>query len=345
MASKLTPGDLLTYWAVPGPYHFSPLTIGTNNQVLRVDTPGGSYVLRVFGNHAEPERLRFEQAVLSLLAEAGLPFAVPALLPAITGDPVAVITTGESLALVTLTPLIPGAHPDRDDLAQATAAGAALGLLDAELARLAAPADGAATSWRSYGDLEHCHPLVPDPPAALRSLPIASATRDHLLARYAWLMERIPGLYAALPQQLSHEDYGPSNVLMEGARVTGVLDFEFCARDVRAMDLTVALSWWPVERFGSGAEWPVIRAFVAGYARQMTLIADEIAAIPILFELRAYTSLIHRLGRYRASLSPLEAVIERANAALERHAWLLANGARLEDVVKELTVGQDTASI
>jgi homoserine kinase type II len=333
----------LSAWGVIGPCRFSPLADGTNNQVVRVDTPGASYVLRVYRNHAEPERLRFELAVLARLASAGLPFAVPAPLPTIAGEPMASLTDDGDTALVTLTPLIPGAPPDRGDPAQATAAGAALGLLDATLARLDLAADEAAASWRSYGDLEHCHPLVHDPRAAIGALPVAEATRRELLSRYAWLMERVPALYAALPQQLSHEDYGPSNVLMDGPRVTGVLDFEFSARDVRAMDLTVALSWWPLGRFGRGTEWPVIRAFAAGYARHMALAQDEIAAIPVLFELRAYTSLIHRLGRYRAGLSPMHAVTGRATAALERRAWLDANGARLVETIADALAGSEPA--
>ena len=328
---------LLAMWPLRGPHQITPLADGTNNQVYRVDCPDGAYVLRVSSNHTDASRLRFEQTVLAQLAAAGLPFAVPAPMLNIAGSPVTSLIERERTSLATLTPHIAGAHPDRDDLAQAAAAGEALGLLDAALARLDLAEDAAAQSWRSYGDLAHCHPLVPDPPQALLELPLAEALQRHLLARYAWLVERLPPLYAALPQQLSHEDYGPSNVLLDGVRVTGVLDFEFCARDVRPMDLTVALSWWPVARFGSGAESPIIQVFATGYARHITLSADEIAAIPILFELRAYTSLIHRLGRWRQGLSPLEAVTERAEAALEPHTWLLAHGAQLTDTISAAT--------
>jgi Ser/Thr protein kinase RdoA (MazF antagonist) len=144
--------------------------------------------------------------------------------------------------------------------------------------------------------------------------------------RYTWLMARIPDLYVRLPQQFMHEDYAPSNLLMDGTQVTGVVDFEFCTRDVRAMDLTVALSWWPVRVLGTGAEWPIMRAFTSGYTRRITLDVDEIAAIPLLYEVRAYTSLIHRLGRHRQGLSPLEAVIDRAEAALARADWLRTSG-------------------
>jgi len=159
-----------------------------------------------------------------------------------------------------------------------------------------------------------------------------------LLERYDELMEEIPTLYASLPQQLSHEDYAPSNILMEGGHVTGVLDFEFCARDLGVMDITVALSWWPLSEFGSGAEWPIIEAFGSGFARQKHLTEAEVAAIPTVYNLRAYTSLIHRLGRYRQGVSGLEAVVERAHAALERHRWLAENSRRLVDTLARCLV-------
>jgi homoserine kinase type II len=130
---------------------------------------------------------------------------------------------------------------------------------------------GEAISWRSYGDLQHCHPLVPDPAAAILQLPVETKVQQRLLTRYHRLLEQVPAIYGAMPQQLSHEDYAPLNILMEGERVTGVLDFEFCCRDLRVMDLTVALSWWPNAQFGTGDEWPIIDALSSVYARRCAL--------------------------------------------------------------------------
>ncbi len=254
-----------------------------------------------------------------------------------TTEAATVTDPADGATLATLAALIPGEHPRRDDLAQAVAGGEALGRIDRALAALPTPAAG--VSWRSYGDLAHCHPLVPYPLAALGALPIADAARLTLREHCEDLMARIPTLYASLPQQLCHEDCAPDNLLMVGSRVTGVLDFEFCARDVRVMDLTVALSWWPIAQFGSGDEWPIIRAVVQGYARQIALTPAEIAAIPTLFQLRAYTSLIHRLGRYRQGISPLAAVTDRAEAALAREDWLCANADRLCATVGEVAQG------
>ncbi|HKT40213.1 MAG TPA: phosphotransferase, partial [Ktedonobacterales bacterium] len=262
-------------WDLPGPWRISELAQGTNNLVRRVEAPTGQYVLRIYSNHTDPGRLRFEHTVLNALRADGLPFAVPAPLPTCTGELFTRITSEEGEALATLTPLIPGQYPDRANLEQATAAGETLALLDNALAQMALPDPDASVSWRSYGDLAHCHPLVPDPPAEIRELPLAEDASQRLLKSYDGLMARIPEVYASLPQQLAHEDYGPDNILMEGQRVTGVLDFEFCARDLRVMDLTVALSWWPVAQFGTGGEWPIIRAFVHGYARRLTLTEAE----------------------------------------------------------------------
>lgn len=321
-------------WALPGPWQVSTLAHGTNNQVLRLETPAGSYVLRVYSNHADPGRLRFEHTVLAHLQAAELPFAVPVPIPTKTGETFARVVSEDDVMLAALTALIPGEQPQRDNLQQATAAGEALGRLDVALAQVPlCPHEG--IGWRTYGDLAHCHPLVPDPLAAIKELPIEDDVCQRLRGGYEWLMRHIPGIYARLPQQLAHEDCGPDNMLLEGERVTGVLDFEFCTRDLRVMDLTVALSWWPVRHFGTGDEWPIIRALVRGYTRHIALTLEEIEVIPTLFQLRAYTSLIHRLGRYRQGLSPLEAVIERASAALEREDWLQAHGARLAQMVRD----------
>ncbi len=331
---------VLREWALPRPVRVRQLAHGTNNEMFAVETRDGSFVLRVYANHADARRVRFEQAVLARLAQAGLPFALPVPLPTASGDLIARIAGegdggGAQVTLATLAPLLPGAHPDRGNLEQARTGGEALGLLDVALAYLPPMEVEGAVGWRSYGDLAHCHPLVPDPRAAILELPVAAETRDRLARTYDALLERIPVLYGTLPRQLTHEDYAPDNLLMEGARVTAVLDFEFCALDVRAMDLTVALSWWPGERFGTGEEWPILRAVAGGYARHVTLTAEEARAMPTLYLLRAYTSLIHRLGRWRQGLSPLEAVTERAHAAIQREEWVQAHGVRLVDVVME----------
>ncbi|HEX8032255.1 MAG TPA: phosphotransferase [Ktedonobacterales bacterium] len=330
-------------WPLPEPWRLEPLTSGTNNEVLLVETPAGRYVLRVYGNHADLERLRFEHAVLMHLDGARLPFAVPVPVRTAAGELYARVTTRNGERLATLTAYIPGEHPRMGDVDQARAGGEALGMLDVALANLTSLPASAGVTWRSRGDLAHSHPLVPDLPSAFEGLPVAEDARKRLVDGYERVMARMPMLHEVLPRQIVHEDGDMSNMLLAGSRVTGVLDFEFCGRDVRAIDLTVALIWWVLAYSDAGDEWPIMRALTTGYARHVILTADEIAALPVLIHYRAYTSLVHRLGRYRQGLSPLKSVLERANAALERADWLHANGQQLVETVRRAFQGKPGA--
>jgi Ser/Thr protein kinase RdoA (MazF antagonist) len=320
-------------WGLAGPSVLVPLTFGTNNLAWRVQMPGGGYVLRLYANMNDLDRLCFEQSVLTRLEACGLPFATPAPIPTREGALCTEVVIEGRAVPATLTMLIPGAPAHRKNLDQARAAGEAIASLDHALATLSPPDAVEGTTWRSTGDLAHCHPLVPDPATAIRTLPLDELLRARLLEGYATLVSRIAVTYPRLEQHLQHEDTDPSNILMEGTRVTGVLDFEFCARDVRPMDLAIALTWWPVRIFGSGQEWPIMCALAAGYASRRTLTREEIEALPLLFLYRGYTSLIHRCGRYLQGLSSLDHVLARAEATIAREDWLRTNGERLIDEV------------
>lgn len=329
------PAALVAAWPLlgqPSALVFSPMRGGTNNTMFRITSaaPGAaSFVLRLAAPHHDERRAWLEYIALAALERSGLPFAVPTPILAVDGAPWSGLATAGGAALATLTCFIPGQPPERGDLAQAECAAEAIGALDVALAALDLPDEEAAVSWRSTGALDQISPLIPEPPVAFAALSINEVARGRLLDGYAALMERLPALYATLPQQLCHEDVAPSNLLMEGERVTGILDFEFLARDVGAMDLTVALVWWTVDMLESGEEWPIIAALARGYARSLRLTEPEIAAIPTLYAMRGYTSLIHRLGRALQGLSPMAHAIARVEAALAWQDWLRAHGARL----------------
>lgn len=71
-----------------------------------------------------------------------------------------------------------------------------------------------------------------------------------------------------------------------------------------------------------------------GTRKRVCFAEAEVAALPTLFELRAYSSLIHSIDRWRQQLSPRTAVTARAEAALWRMAWLRAHGTHLVDTVR-----------
>jgi Ser/Thr protein kinase RdoA (MazF antagonist) len=108
-----------------------------------------------------------------------------------------------------------------------------------------------------------------------------AAGRDALVGAVAAMEAQMASLAAqgTLPEQLIHADLHFDNVLVEGGNVTGLLDFEFAARDWRACEVAVGLSKYialpdiePVF-----VEW--VDGFVAGGGR---LTLEEVELVPDL---------------------------------------------------------------
>ena len=322
-----SPDDLLAAWPLPGPWTVVPAAHGTNNHTWLVTTPADAYLLRLYLNTVDPARVRYEHALLRGLRPAGLTFAVPAPVPTRAGDTLVVLERAGETALAALFPLIPGRHPEQGNLAHARAAGAALAELDRAFAGLVvgAPAPPLAT----YGDLAHVHPLVPDPLALPHQLPLA-ADGQALLSR--WLDEAaavIPALYQSLPRQFIHGDLARGNVLLDGDRVSGILDFEFAAPDLRAMDLAVGLVHFAGGLWDSGRELAVMVAFGRSYLRICPLAPAEIAALPVLLRLQRLTGLVHWTGRRRQGLVDEATVVRRVDAMMALDRWLTSHGTGL----------------
>ncbi len=321
--------NLWTAWPVAGPWQVSPLAGGTNNLVWRVETADGqSYVLRLSTDITSIPRIRYEAALLQALTNKQLPFLLQLPLRANGGDIIVLFEQETGIpALATLYPLLPGSLPDRNNRISASNAGSTLALLDVALATLPEiNPPGGFQSLPTFGELALLHPLVPDPLAAVEQLPIdRDQSRQIRTFLNNTVMEKVPGLYARLPQQLLHRDYDPGNILVDDQQVTAVLDFEFAGTDIRVLDLCVALSWWPVDLMGTGKEWDLIDTFSTAYVAHFPLSEEELLAVPGVLRLRDATSLVHRMGRYFAGLETGSHMVSRVKHSLWREEWLSAN--------------------
>lgn len=323
---------LLAGWPIEPPSMLTPLAGGTNNRAWSVSTEGGaSYVLRLNSGAPDLVRFRYEVALLAALQSKSLPFHVPLPLQTYSGESFVLAEQDHATpALATLTPLFPGSIPERNagNIAQV---GVALAQLDAALVTITAsslPVSSGEAHFL-YGDLCHCHPLVPDPLAMVEQL-LAPAQAMPLCAILKQSLEDWEVLSAQdLPQQLLHRDCGPGNVLMEQEHVTAILDFEFADMDRRVFDLCVAISWWPVRLMGTGQEWALIDAFGQAYTTHFPLTEEELFTLPVALRMRDLTSLVYRMGRYLAGLESEKTLQERVQHSLWREAWLLANRATL----------------
>jgi homoserine kinase type II len=303
-----------------------------NNWVRVVDTAAGSFVLRFSQHQQNAGRVRYEHEVVRQLQGAGLPFRVPAPVLTAEGETFARVEVEGHEVLVSLWPLVAGNHPDMGNLAHPRAAGRALAELGEALVEVKVEAADAVAP-PAHGELQRFHPSVPDPLAAVEQLPVDEESRAGIERLFREMAEVAPQVYAALPQQVTHNDYDPSNVLMDGDCVAGVLDWEFATRDVRAMDLAVALLGWAGHLFDTGREWAVLEAVGGGYVGHTALCREEVEALPLLFRLRAAATLIHRIGRYAQGLNTEAFMVRRVAGVLALEEWVRKNQARLTQVV------------
>jgi homoserine kinase type II len=315
-------------WPITGPWHLTPLSGGTNNLVWRAETADGErYVLRVFPDLTQLPRLRYEAALLLALSNTDLPFRLPVRIMTRNGESVAFLEQeAGTQAFATLSPFLPGVRPGRNDLSLAPPAAAAMAVLDNALVALpeiAAPATFEPAF--SFGNLVCGYAPVPDPLAAVERLPVERDKVWQIQGILASVIEKVPDLYARLPQQLLHLDYGPANIFMQDHRVTAVFDFEFAGIDLRVMELCVALSWWPVNLMGTGKEWELMDAFAAAYTADFPLSKEELHAVPDGLRLRDAGSLVHRMGRYFAGRETDATMQQRVDHSLWREAWLVAH--------------------
>lgn len=328
--------ELSGIWDVPAGCVLRPLGRGYNNYLYRLhDSAGASlpYVLRVYGNHANPKYIQHEMDVLAQLAKQALPFVVPAPIPTRRGELWALVDNGQHVRLMVLIPFIRGENPVVYDLEQAEGAGEAMAILHAALARVESRGVGAP---RPYIELGRVHPLVPDPFEAMRAVGSLASRVD--VARVDAVLERI---YAhekrirALPQQLIHGDYITGNLLMEGPRVTAVLDFENCAFNPRSMDFAIAVDAWCWDVMGSERAWERVAALARGYGRAGRFNDEEIALLPVMVLLRNANVLMHLVGRFLGNLSPYVDVASWLESLARVDAWLTLHGERLTSEVRK----------
>jgi len=317
--------ELRGMWSLPDPWRIRPITQGDNNLTQVIDTPVGKYVLRAYRRDRALEQIRYELHVLRGLREKDLPFHVPVPVPTATGELFAVL----SGTIVTLSLWLSGSLPQEDQPEQTIAAGRALAKLGEALTGVQVEITSEVAPFPPSSDFEAWAGGPIDPAQILGELPITDDTRKRTLDLLEETQRSTPALYRALPTQIIHRDYDQSNILMEGNTVAGILDFEFCGRDLRVLDLAYALSKWPDNFWNTGKEWEILDSFARGYLQRQRLTPEELESLPRVLRLRATTSLFFRLGRYLRGLETQESMRERIQETLSDETWLQMNMEKL----------------
>ena len=121
------------------------------------------------------------------------------------------------------------------------------------------------------------------------------------------------------------------NLLCADGKVSGFLDFEFCATDFAAMELAISLSKY----VGEPDPMPYLQDFINGFAEHGQLTVDEMEAIPALINLRVLSNVVYFVGRALAGEDDIKSLTSRIESYAARVRFINANGHLIVDALKK----------
>jgi 4-aminobutyrate aminotransferase-like enzyme/Ser/Thr protein kinase RdoA (MazF antagonist) len=266
----------------------APLVSERDQNFRLTDGDGADWVLKVSNEVEDPEVVDMEVAAVRHIVaqDPGLPVALAR--PAESGSPVISIPGHHGgQHQVRLIPFLPGRHVAAVDLSPAALA--EIGRITARVGRALRgffhPAAGRVILW-DLKHLDHLRPhldAVPDPERR--------AQVERALARYDRIVApALPGLRA----QVIHNDLTLDNLLLDGDRVAGILDFGDMAHTPLAFDLPAMLQ--SVLR-GRSDLFESAATAIGGYVSVTPLEADEAELLADLLAARMVQTVLISVWR------------------------------------------------
>lgn len=252
----------LKAWPLSEVVEFTPIAEGVQNTNYRVRTRDAAYVLTLFEGAEEQKGLPFCLGLMQHLGAKG--FATPSPVSDLDGR-LSGELKGRPAALVEWAA---GAWRKSPTLADQHLAGRTLAELHLAGQDYAARRDNPVgpSHWRALAE---------------RSATRAEGSDRKMLDEIEGLMPDLARLFdpSLLPQGAIHADYFPDNVLFDGDRIGGVIDFYYGCNGALVYDLAIALSAWGFDAEGR-ADREAIKAFRQGYESVRPLTAMEASVLP-----------------------------------------------------------------
>lgn len=305
-----------------------PATGGVSNRMSYIDVPNGDgektrYLLRIYNNGKNSPLVEFEHEIMKQLNEREnmLSFQVPCALPLLADNQKThtLLSSGDEACVFEL---ISGSLPK---LNAVTEIGRASGELHTALGQLDIKLPSQTPPYYKIFEVHHAinrekfYEQIASP-----AFDSARADIDRLVQHVRDLEGRLESFHAKnLPEQLIHGDLHYDNVLYdpENQQVTGLLDFEYCGFDWRAMELAICLSKYA----GEPDPLKYFEEFVRGFAQTAQLTEDEIDSVPDLIVLRILSNVVFFVGRTITGEDDAEQLTSRAGMYSARIEWLLDN--------------------
>jgi homoserine kinase type II len=273
--TKVTEAELAAWlrrFSIGALVELKPIAAGIENTNYFVTTQHGQYVLTLF-ERLPASDLPFYLDLMGHLARHGIPCPAPIAdrsdhtLGELKGKPAALVTRLRGATLTDPSP------------AHCTEVGAVLGEMHV-------------AGQTFHGTLEN-----PRGPrwwhwAAPQVMPFLDAPRRRLLE--AELALQSSHRFANLPRGPIHADLFRDNVLFDGDRIGGVIDFYFAGVDTLLFDVAVTVNDWCIHADGR-IDAVRAKALLAAYQAERTLTAEERLAWPVMLRAAALRFWLSRL--------------------------------------------------
>src|SRR6266700_578964 len=232
----------LTRYTLGAVQAFEPIEAGIENTNYFLTTDRGRYILTLY-ERLPAEELPFYLNLMAHLARAGVQAPAPepdrsgALWSFLNGKPAGLVARLDGVAV------------ERPQIPHCAAAGAALARMHVALGNYRARLSNrrGPAWWRQ---------------AARAVRPFLSVEQNGLLA--SEIKFQAGFAKTRLPRGAIHGDLFCDNVLFDGERVSGIIDFGFAATDALVYDLAIAVNVWCSANAGA-LDTPRSNAMVAAY--------------------------------------------------------------------------------
>jgi homoserine kinase type II len=309
-------------------------THGSVNNIVRkvVTESKEEYILRIYNNGNDFDEVQFEHTVLKALQNLALSFSLPNALPSLENSSTHVLLSDGSFA--SLFYLIPGDPPHSSLFLEI---GKSCGELTNALASITNQLANQTPPTPPYFEIYKVHrginresfftEMQSDRLDGVRNV------ADFMINEVQQIESLIVTLLAKnLPQHLIHGDLHHDNVLVLNGKVSGVLDFEFCALDWRAMDLAITLSKYA----GESEPMDKFREVIKGYTHFVTLTTTEVEVIPDLIILRILSNVVYFVGRVLCGENRIETLTTRIENYAMRVKWVRAHKDEIVECFREI---------
>lgn len=287
--------DILSQYPINGQWHAIDRESGMNNTTRLIETDTVRYAIRLYDNHQDSEIVRLEHEMLRFLVESNFTLQVPEPVRNTAGETVTAASTGK---LASLFRYIDGNRPSSSNDKHVHSLGYAAGLLSRSMAQFQTHSD---PQYKPYYELMQSYEGWTDEKvmaAAARcsyDAGVTAAIQRVLAVRN--VLEPTLMILKKLPHQWIHGDLNFSNAVAVGDDVVGVLDFEFCTVDLRAMEPSVVMVDFIHASRSNDQRMMAIDTFASGFGEALRLTVEEAEAIPSLMKLRMLDVFLHFANR------------------------------------------------